>query len=231
MKVINHVANAGIAVALLVAQTSAFAAEDVSKTSLQELVDESAQVVTDFTNAPKMDTFRELAKKAKGVFISPKVTTLGFVVAGSSGKGLVMLRDDGNEWGQPAFYRYKEGSVGLQAGGKQAAVILLLMTDKGVEAMLQDKIKLGAGLSVAAGPIGGGTTQSMKTEADIISYTMSEGLFAGVALSGGQMSYRNGWNNEYYDGTVAGVESILKSNAHSDPGTAALREAMGKLGM
>ncbi len=221
---------ATVALATAMTLSGAAHADDETQESLQELIGEATQVVTDFTNAPKMEPLRELMKSAKGVFISPKITTLGFVIAGSAGRGVVLLRN-GEQWSQPAFYRYKEGSVGLQAGGSQAAVMLLLMTDKGVNAVLEEKVNLGAGIGVAAGPIGGGTSQSIKDEADVISYTMSEGLFAGVALSGGHIDYRKGWNSEYYGGRVPGPRAILVEGTVSSEGTAPLVEAVTKLGM
>jgi lipid-binding SYLF domain-containing protein len=218
-------------VAFLFASSTTLAKEETPQT-LQVLVDEATQVVKDFTNAPKMDTFRELMKSAKGVFISPKVTTLGFVVAGSAGRGVASLRDaSSGAWSEPAFYRYKEGSVGLQAGGSQAALMLLMMTDKGVAAVLEEEFKMGAGIGVAAGPVGAGTSQTIKDNPDIVSYSMSEGLFAGVALSGGQIDYRKGWNSDYYGERVSGPAAILVDGAVSSDGTAALREALGQLGM
>ncbi len=205
------------------------AKEEETQQSLQELVDRSAQVVVDFSNAKQMDHFRELMKTARGVFVSPRITTLGLIVAGSAGQGVALVRGADGGWSQPAFYRYKQGSIGLQAGGQDAAVIMLMMSDAGVQSVLSEGFKMGADVSVSAGYVGGGASGSQKDGADIVSYSISEGLFAGVSLSGGQIDYRKGWNSTYYGSTVPGPRDILVDGKFSSEGSQALIDALTSL--
>ena len=129
---------------------------------------------------------RDLLKKAKGVFISPQVLRGAFVIGVSGGSGVLAVRDEKtNAWHGPAFYTMGEASFGLQAGGDASEVVLLLMTDRGVKAMLSTSVKLGADVSVAAGPVGAGAEASTANiSVDILSFTRAKGLYGGVSLEG-----------------------------------------------
>jgi lipid-binding SYLF domain-containing protein len=129
-----------------------------------------------------------LMADAQGVAIIPRVIKAGLVVAGSGGHGVVLARDKDGKWGQPVFINFAGGSVGVQAGVESTDVVLVFRDRKSLDRLLEGKGKLtlGADAAVAAGPVG---RQAMagtdaKLEAEIVSYSRSRGLFAGVALDG-----------------------------------------------
>src|SRR5436190_6759862 len=132
---------------------------------------------------------QELLEKAECVIVIPSMTKVALGVGGSYGRGAMVCRS-GNTfkgpWGAPAMYSLEGGSFGLQLGGESTDVVLLVMNDRGVDALLGSKVKLGANASAAAGPKGRSLEAStdMSLRAEILSYSRSRGLFAGVSLDG-----------------------------------------------
>src|SRR3954449_3513829 len=132
---------------------------------------------------------QELLEKAECVIVIPSMTKLAIGVGGSYGRGAMSCRTGkafNGPWGAPAMYSLEGGSVGFQLGAESTDVVLLVMNDRGVETLLNSKVKLGGNASVAAGPKGrnleASTDASMRAE--ILSYSRSRGLFAGVSLEG-----------------------------------------------
>ena len=132
---------------------------------------------------------QDLLDKAECAIVIPSVTKVAFGVGGSYGRGAMVCRTgdafDG-PWGSPAMYALDGGSVGLQLGGQSTDLVLLVMNARGVEALLASKVKLGASMSVAAGPKGRDATASTDAtlRAEMLSYSRSRGLFAGLSLEG-----------------------------------------------
>ena len=120
------------------------------------------------------------------MLISPSITRAGFVVGGSGGDALLLARDDGGRWAGPAFYNMGTASVGFQAGVDQSEVVILVMNEKALDALLSRSVKLGGDASVAAGPVGVGASGTVN--ADMITFSRSKGLFAGVSLEGAVIS-------------------------------------------
>lgn len=132
---------------------------------------------------------RDLLEKAECVVIIPSMTTVALGIGGSWGHGAIVCRGGKSfrgPWGAPAMYSLDGGSVGFQIGAEATDLVLLVMNRRGVDALLSTKVKLGANASVAAGPKGrsaeASTDASMRAE--ILSYSRSRGLFAGVSLTG-----------------------------------------------
>src|SRR5579862_6898103 len=132
---------------------------------------------------------QELLEKAECVIVIPSMTKLAMGIGGSYGRGAMVCRSGkgfNGPWGAPAMYALEGGSFGLQLGGESTDVVLLVMINRGVDALLSSKVKLGGNASAAAGPkgreIGASTDASMRAE--ILSYSRSRGLFAGVSLEG-----------------------------------------------
>lgn len=145
-------------------------------------------ILADLSKIPAKAIPPALMSDAQGVAIIPHVVKAGFVIAGSGGHGLVIARDKDGKWGTPVFLNFGGGSVGFQAGINSTDVVLVFRDRKSLDRLLEGKGKmtLGADASVAAGPVG---RQAMagtdaKLEAEIVSYSRSRGLFAGVALNG-----------------------------------------------
>ena len=135
---------------------------------------------------------QELLEKAECVVIIPSTTKVAVGVGGSYGRGAMVCRTGttfNGSWGAPAMYALDGGSVGVQLGGESTDVVLLVMNNRGVDALLSSKVKLGGNASAAAGPKGRNIEAStdVSMRAEILSYSRSRGLFAGVSLEGASL--------------------------------------------
>ncbi|MDJ0725666.1 MAG: lipid-binding SYLF domain-containing protein [Prochloraceae cyanobacterium] len=131
----------------------------------------------------------QIIRRAKGIAIFPGIITGGLIFAGTNGEGILIIRDNQGRWNKPVIVSISGGSFGLQAGGKSTDAILVFMSDRSIRKTLQKSFTLGGNVSVAAGPAGKDPVNPTDTDADIYSYTKSEGLFAGVALEGSKIAY------------------------------------------
>jgi len=153
----------------------------------QERLKESADVFSEVMRIPEKGIPQDLLAKAQCVIIIPNMKKAAFVVGGEFGRGFAVCRNPrASGWTAPAPVRMEGGSVGFQLGASSTDLIMLVMNRHGMNQLLQDKFTLGADASVAAGPVG--RTANAKTDvrldAEILSYSRSKGLFAGVALNG-----------------------------------------------
>lgn len=141
----------------------------------------------------------DLLKKAHAVAVFPNVIKGAFIIGGQGGKGLIVHRV-GNTWGPPAMFKLGGGSVGFQIGGSSTDVVMLFMTDDSVKNLLEDKFEIGGEASAAAGPVGRTAKASTdaQLQAQILSYSRSKGLFAGISLSGVVISPDNDANQALY---------------------------------
>ena len=213
-----------ISLTFLLASTVTTAAASKDKTEAESLVDKSVAIVNSFATDPNLDWFRSKVKDAKALLIIPQSLKGAFLVGGSGGSG-VLVSNDGMAWGYPAFYTLGSVSFGLQVGAEASEVILMVMTDRGMESLLTSSFKLGADVTMAAGPVGGGATA--KT-ADILSYSRSKGAFAGLSLDGGVIKTRDKYNNAYYGKAVSPTDILIRksvTNSQAD----GLRGAVGSL--
>ena len=188
-----------IAAALVLALAAPVSADDAM--DAKQLVERAKLTIDSFAADKVMGApVKKFLKKAKGAFISPQVLRGAFIIGVSGGSGVLVVRDaKTNAWNGPAFYTMGEASFGLQAGGDASEVVLLLMTDRGVNAMLSTSVKLGADASVAAGPVGGGAQASTANiSADILTFTRAKGLYGGVSLEGAVVATRGGLNEAFY---------------------------------
>jgi len=175
---------------------------------------DAAQVTLDnFVRDPDMTWFRQHVGQARAVLISPQIVQAGFIVGGSGGSAVLIARRD-NAWAGPAFYRIAAGSVGLQAGAQASEMVALVMTEKGLNSLLSTTFKLGADVSVAAGPVGAGTGAPLN--ADMLVYTRSKGLYGGLNLDGTVISVDDGRNHAYYGAGTTPVD-ILVTRSVSNP--------------
>ncbi|MGH9142956.1 MAG: lipid-binding SYLF domain-containing protein [Vicinamibacterales bacterium] len=158
---------------------------------------------------------------ARCVMVIPELKKAAFIFGGEYGKGVMSCRA-GNQWSAPVFMQIAKGSWGFQAGVEQADLILLVMNDSGVQKLLKNKVNLGADASVAAGPLGrrGGVSTDAVVTAEILSYSRSKGLFAGIDLSGGVLRPDEDANKDTY-GAGATPSTILATREISAPPEAA----------
>lgn len=177
----------------------------------QEVVDKARFTLETFAGHPSMTLFQSQLKKAKAVFIAPSLIKGSFFFGGSLGNGVLLVKHEETElWSDPAFYTMAAGSFGLQIGAATSEVVLLVMTRRGFESMLETNVKLGAGARIAIGPVGGGieggTTPTLSV--DLITYSRSRGMFGGLSLQGAVLASRRAWNHSYY-GKPVELEDIL----------------------
>jgi SH3 domain-containing YSC84-like protein 1 len=196
----------------------------------KQLVEKSKMTFDRFVGMNEMGAFRDLLKTAKGVFISPQMLEGAFVFGISGGSGVLVARDPGTgSWNGPAFYTIGEVSFGLQAGGQASEVVMLAMTDRGVNALLSPSVKLGADVGVAAGPVGAGASAATANlSADILTFALSKGLYAGISLEGAVVAVRNEWNGAYYSKPGVTPTDILIRKNVKNPGSARLIAAVSK---
>ncbi|HEX6958665.1 MAG TPA: lipid-binding SYLF domain-containing protein [Ferrovibrio sp.] len=213
--------------ATMLAGTSALAlASPAWADENQNLIDQARITVDRFAADPQFTDMRRKLARAKGVFIVPQLLKASFIIGGEGGSG-VLLAKTANGWSEPAFYTMGAGSIGLQIGGEASEVMLLLMSDKAVEAILKNEFKLGADASVAAGPVGAGIEAATTTNlgADILSYAKSKGLAAGISVEGAVITARHSRDQAYYGRSIH-PRDILYNNVVANPGTNSLRQAL-----
>jgi lipid-binding SYLF domain-containing protein len=180
----------------------------------QQRLKESGDVIKDLLSKDRGIPL-DLLNKAECVIILPSVKKAGFIVAGQYGRGAMTCRTGENfdgPWSAPIMMQSSGGSVGFQAGGQATDFVVLVMNDKGARTMLHGKAKLGGDASVAAGPVGktAEASTNLSMNAEMLSYSESNGVFAGVSLSGTTMGPDDDANKNLYGKKVTG-EEIFKS--------------------
>jgi SH3 domain-containing YSC84-like protein 1 len=167
---------------------------------------------------------KDLLDTTECVVIYPSVKKAAFVVGGSYGRGLITCRKGENfsgPWSAPAMFALEGGSFGFQIGAQATDFVLLVMNEKGAESVMTSKVKLGADASVAAGPVG--RAASAETDivmnAEILSYSRSKGLFAGLSLEGSTMRSDDGANKALY-GKELSAREIVREGKVGAPASA-----------
>ncbi|TFU06279.1 hypothetical protein EUV02_04560 [Polymorphobacter arshaanensis] len=199
--------------------TMAMGAPAAAKVSdQQKLVDDSTATLKDFLSDKQMTWLNANIGKAKAVIIAPSVVKAGFIFGGSGGQGVVLARGKDGKWAGPAFYKLGTASVGFQAGVSDSAMVALVMNQKALDSLMAGSFKLGADVSVAAGPVGGGAKSNLK--ADVIAYSKSKGLYGGVNFSGTGIATNNNWSEQFYSvKPLTPIDILVKRSVK--PGTAA----------
>jgi lipid-binding SYLF domain-containing protein len=176
-----------IIAATSVATALAFAPLHASSDETAKRLNDAAIVFGEVMDAPDKSIPQELLEKAHCIVIVPDLKTAAFVVGGKYGKGYLSCRNAARaSWSAPGTVRIEGGSVGFQIGASSTDLIMLVMIERGMDKLLDSKFTLGAEGSVAAGPVGRTVTAQTDAQmsADILSWSRSQGLFAGVALEG-----------------------------------------------
>ena len=152
----------------------------------------------------------DLATRAKAIIIVPNLIRAAFFFGGRGGNGVMLVRGADGKWSPPAFYTLGGISWGLQIGGQSSELVLAIMTDKGLTAVMNREVTLGADAGLAVGELGKGVNAAtgLGTKADMYAFARSEGLFVGVSLEGSILAPRATWNQQIY-GQDATPQSIL----------------------
>jgi lipid-binding SYLF domain-containing protein len=162
-------------------------------------------------NVPDGDGIpREVLAKAHAIAVFPGVVKGAFLIGGTSGDGVVTARRPDGSWGPPSIFRMSGGSFGLQIGAEVMDVVLLVMTPKGLQGLLSSEFTIGADMSAAAGPAGkrGEVSTDLKFSTDLVTYSRTKGLFAGLSFSGASVRAADDWNHALY-GRGYTVQEIL----------------------
>jgi len=207
--------------------TAAFAAEEVK---VADRLDSAADTLTDMMRASDKGIPQDLLNKAHCVVVIPGMKKAGFIIGAKYGVGFaVCRRQGGSGWSAPAAMRVEGGSVGFQIGASETDVILLVMNDGGMKHLLSDKFTIGGEATAAAGPVGrdaGAETDAML-KAEMLSYSRSRGLFAGISLEGATLRPDEGANKELY-GREATNREILTGEFKTPPVAERFKRALNR---
>lgn len=178
---------------------------------------ESATVVKEILDIPD-GIPQDLLDKAECVIVLPSVKKFALGIGGSYGKGALLCRsgdDFDGPWGAPAMVRLEGGNIGVQLGGQATDFLFLVMNAKGVDSLLKSKVKLGADASAAAGPKGraAGASTDAAMHAEILTYSRSRGLFAGLSLEGSTLRPDDGANKSLYGRKFTAHEIVREGRA------------------
>jgi len=187
----------------------------------KERLQNCAKVLQEILDIPD-DVPKDVMDKAECVLVLPSVRKSSFLLGGSYGRGAMSCRTGANfdgPWSAPAMYRLVGLSVGFQFGGEATDFVILVMNKKGADAMLKNKIKLGSDASVAAGPKGrtAEAATSGTMEAEMLSYSRSRGIFAGVSLSGSNLQADSSDNQDVYNKKLTSTQIIREGAVQPTP--------------
>jgi lipid-binding SYLF domain-containing protein len=185
--------------AVAVSMSTGFAADRAIK--IDDRLDASADTLNDMMRAADKGIPQELIEKARCVVVIPGMKKAGFIFGAELGRGFAACRKSGGSgWSAPAAMRTEGGSFGFQIGASETDIVLLVMNDGGMRHLLSDKFTLGGDASVAAGPLGRELTAQtdVMMNAEMLSYSRSRGLFAGISLQGATLRPDGETNRELY---------------------------------
>jgi SH3 domain-containing YSC84-like protein 1 len=192
----------------------------------------AGRVMHEIMNIPD-DIPQSVIDKADCVVVLPSVLKVAFGIGGSYGRGVMTCRGGKNfegHWGPPTMMALEGGSVGLQLGGQATDFVLLLMSSNSARAILSSKVKIGGDASAAAGPVG--RTASAETDvtmrAEILSYSRSRGLFAGISLAGSTLRPDNDANKSLYGKDVNAQEIVFQNATAAPPSAKQLLRVLNK---
>jgi lipid-binding SYLF domain-containing protein len=212
--------------ALLLAASPGFAT--LSSDQAKRL-DESATILGEMRRAPDTGISEELWEKAECVIVIPSLKKAAFIVGGEYGSGVMSCRA-GERWSAPVFMQLAKGSWGLQIGAQQIDLVLLVMNRRGVNRLLDNKVSLGADASVAAGPVGrsGHAATDVQLTAEMLSYSRTQGVFAGIDLSGGVLRPDKEGNERAYGPGVNAHTVVEGHNAAALPAAKGFLASLGR---
>ena len=228
----NRLGRRGLIVALLmnVVMTPAPVAQGADDREQRDLVDQSRMTLSNFLADSNMTWLRDHIKDAKGLFIVPQFLKAALFYGGAGGSGIFVARDEKTgAWSEPAFFTMGAASFGFQFGAQVSEVVLLVLTQRGVDSLLLGNFKLGADGSVAVGPIGAGVSGATtpNLSADLLSFVRAKGLFAGVSLEGAALISRDEWSRLYYGKAVTPTDIVIRREV-KNPYSESLRDTIVK---
>ncbi len=199
-----------------------------AQTEQQALVDRATLTVQEMFSGNNNSEARKLLKDAKAVMVCPRVFKAGFILGGQGGS-CVLVGNGPQGWTSPAFYGMGSGSIGLQIGVQDSQLLLIVLTEKGLKALMDSQFKFGADASIAVATVGAGVggATTAAFHADIVAFSQTRGLFAGISLEGSVLDNRSEWNQIYYGKPLAPAQIIIERQGQN-PGAEPLREMLAK---
>ena len=197
----------------------------------QALVDRATLAVQEIVGNPPESAVVDFLRKARGVMICPRLFKASFLLGGQGGSCVLLARDGAGSWSDPAFYSLGSGSFGFQVGIQDSALLMAILTDKGLASVMDDQLKLGASADLAIASYGGGAEAATTAAvgADIIAFQKSRGLFAGISLSGSVVATDTKANKAYYGQPLAARQITMQMQVNN-PGADPLRATLMRYG-
>lgn len=197
-----------------------------------ERIENSGKVMVEILNVPE-DIPADVLNKAECVIVLPSVKKFAFGFGGSYGRGVMTCRSGKNftgPWGAPSMMALEGGSFGLQLGGQATDFVLLVMNPRGADSILSSKVKLGGDVSAAAGPKGRNLSAAtdVAMRAEVLSYSRSRGLFAGVSLAGSTLRPDKGGNEKLYGKGITAKDIVLKGAVRPPASAKLLLDTLNK---
>jgi lipid-binding SYLF domain-containing protein len=221
-----------LAVMLLVLATTV--ADALAQSDQADRVRESATVIGEIMGAPDKSIPVSILEKAEAIAVFPSTIKGALLIGAQRGRGIITVRDrTKNEWSPPAFLTLTGGSFGLQIGGQAVDIVLVVQNRRGVENLLRNQFEIGGEASATAGPVGRDAAAStdIQLRAEILAYSRSRGLFAGISVKGAAVREDQDSNNVFYGSRFRSRDIALDGKAtqpQSPEAVAQLRAALEK---
>ena len=197
----------------------------------EDRLEKATNVVDEIMGTPDKGIPKDLLDHAVCVGIVPSELKAAILVGGTYGRGVLVCRTHGDgPWGAPSKFTLGEGSFGFQIGGESTDVVFLVMNSSGARKLVEDKVKLGGDISIAAGPVGRSAegATDLELHAEILSYSRTRGLFAGVSLSGAVFKQDRDANRELYGRPVTAKEILIDGDVPVPAAAAPLDSELAK---
>ena len=226
------------ALLVLVAATVAACAttdsgKPMSSAEPDKLVSDAQVTLSNFVRDPDQTWIQDNLDRAKAILIAPQIVKAGFIFGGSGGRAVLVVRESGPHpaiavpWNGPAFYNLATASVGFQAGVEVSEVVIVVMTDKGLNSLLSSSFKIGGDASIAAGPVGAGAKSTVT--ADLIAFSRAKGVYGGLKfIAARSVSVNGDWNDAYYVGKNLLPPDILIRKTVQSPKSTPLLTAVAR---
>ena len=219
---------APVAALILAAVTNVVAQSDEA-----DRIREAGLILDEIMAAPDKSVPQSVLENVEAIAIFPSTIKGAFILGGERGKGIISVRDRAKgQWSPPAFLTMTGGSVGFQIGGQAIDVVLVVTNRRGLEHLLQNQFQIGGDASVAAGPVGRDTTAAtdIQLRAEILSYSRTRGLFAGVSLKGAAIRQDQDGNQHFYGSRFRTRDIVLDGKAVKPQSDEAVNSWLAVLG-
>ena len=191
----------------LITASSAFAAATIP----EQIISDAKAMLKEISEQEDSSGMEDTLRGSYAVAIVPSMVKAGLLIGGTYGEGFILKRENG-KWYGPSFYNVGGASFGLQAGAQEVALLMAVINERGVDAFLSSRTKLGGDVSIAAGPVGrrAEAATDAQAKASIYSYSISKGLFAGFSLDGSVISISVKRNKEYWGESISASDALTK---------------------